>query len=122
MASLRRFLAVSLLLLLTACGNAGVAALSTIGTAAMVYGGQVVAKDTVEAEKWRNNHQGLVTECNTSLLIRIRDVTKEDFDDILARCDKLMLFSYSNMPEIFVERMRKRVIKLKVGAKDESEK
>lgn len=114
-------LTVSLLLLLTACGNAGIAAISTIGSAAMVYGGQVIAKDTAEAENWRNNHQGLVTECNTSLLIRIRDVSKKDFDDILARCDKLMMFSYNNMPEIFVERMAKRAIKLK-AAKKESDK
>ena len=122
MTSLKRLLTVSLLLLLTACGDAGIAALSTIGSAAMVYGGQVIAKDTAEAENWRNNHQGLVTECNTSLLIRIRDVSKKDFDDILARCDKLMMFSYNNMPEIFVERMGKRVRKFKEAAKEEPEK
>lgn len=115
MKTVRRLLTVSFLLLLTACGDAGIAALSTIGSAAMIYGGQVIAKDTAEAENWRNNHQGLVTECNTSLLIRIRDVSKMDFDDILARCDKLMMFSYNNMPEIFVERMAKRVKKLKAN-------
>ena len=120
MKTMRRLLTVSLLLLLSACGtDAGIAALSTISSAAMIYGGQVVAKDTAEAENWRNNHQGLVTECNTSLLIRIRDVSKTDFNDILARCDKLMMFSYNNMPEIFVERMGKRVIKLKAAARKE---
>ena len=120
--TVKQLLTVSLLLLLTACGNAGVAAISTIGSAAMVYGGQVIAKDTAEAEAWRSNHQGLVTECNTSLLIRIRDVSKDDFDDILTRCDRLMTFSYNNMPEIFVERMGKRVIKLKAAAGKEPEK
>ncbi|KKL81197.1 hypothetical protein LCGC14_1997190 [marine sediment metagenome] len=113
MTCLKQLLTVSLLLLLTACSGAGIAAISTIGSAAMVYGGQVIAKDTAEAENWRNNHQMLVTECNTSLLIRVRDITTTGFDETLARCDKLMLFSYNNMPEIFIERMSKRVIKLK---------
>ena len=117
MNAVKRLVAVSLFMLLAACNSAGIAAISTIGSAAMVYGGQVIAKDTAEAEAWRNNHQGLVTECNTSLLIRVRDVSKTDFDEVLARCDKLMMFSYSNMPEIFVERMAKRGIKLKAAAK-----
>lgn len=122
MKTMKQLLTVSLFLLLTACGSAGIAAISTIGSAAMVYGGQVIAKDTAEAERWRNNHQGLVTECNTSLLIRIREIVKTDFDDILERCEKLMLFSYNNMPEIFVERMGKRVIKLKATAEEKSKK
>ena len=118
MTSLKRLLTASLFLLLTACGDAGIVALSTIGSAAMVYGGQVIAKDTAEAEAWRVNHQGLVTECNTSLLIQVRDVSKTDFDKILARCNKLMTFSYSNMPEIFIERMSKRAIKLRAAKKE----
>ena len=121
MITMRRLFTASLFLLLTACGDAGIVALSTIGSAAMIYGGQVIAKDTAEAEAWRVNHQGLVTECNTSLLMRVRDVSRTDFDKILARCNKLMMFSYSNMPEIFIERMGKRAIKLKAAAKKEPE-
>ena len=122
MTTLKRLLTVSLLLLLTACGDAGIAALSAIGTAGKAYGGQVIAKDTAEADAWRAEHQGYVTECGTNLKMRIRDLTSTDFDETLARCDKLMLFSYSNMPEIFIERMGKRVRKFKAGAKEEPEK
>ncbi len=120
MTSLKRLLTVSLLLLLTACGDAGIAALGALGSSAMAYGTKVVIQDTEDAAIWRNEHRMVVGRCEEKLMQRIEDLTTKDFNKILERCERLLEFSADQQPQIFLERMQGRIDRVK--AKSETKK
>lgn len=115
MKTMKHLLTVSLLLLLTACGDAGIAALGALGSSAIAYGTKVVVQDTEDAAIWRNEHRMIVGQCETKLMSRIDDLTTTDFDKIIGRCTKLLEFSADQQPEIFAERMLERYRRVKNG-------
>jgi len=113
-------LTASLFLLLTACGDAGIAALGSLVTAGTAYGSKIVIQDTEDAAIWRNEHRMVVGQCEQKLMQRVEDLATTDFDDILKRCERLLEFSADQQPQIFLERMQGRINRAK--ARSETEK
>lgn len=115
MTSLKRLLTISFFLVMTACGDVGIAALGSLATAGMAYGTKVVVQDTEDAAIWRNEHRMIVGQCEAKLMSRVSDLATTDFDEILKRCTKLLEFSADQQPQIFAERMLERYRKGKGG-------
>jgi hypothetical protein len=108
---MKKLLLVVSLLLLTGCGDVGVAALGSLVTGGVAYGSKVVIQDTEDAAIWRSAHRTRVSQCETKLMQRIDDLTLTDFDETLKRCEKFLMFGRDHQPQIFLERMQERVLK-----------
>lgn len=112
---MKRLLTISLFLVMTACGDVGIAALGSLATAGMAYGTKVVVQDTEDAAIWRNEHRMIVGQCEAKLMAGVDDLTKDGFDKLLKRCEVILMFSADQQPQIFAERMLERYRKAKGG-------
>ncbi len=103
---MKKILSISLLLLLTGCGTPLGMALGVAGSSAVSFVSKSVQDDIAQAAVWRNGHQMLVSQCTTSLMRGIDELTEDKFDKTLERCNKVLEFSVQQQPEILAVRLK----------------
>jgi len=102
----KKILAISLLLLLTGCGTPLGMFLGAIGSSTVSFVSKSVQDDIAQAAVWRAGHHVIVSQCTTSLMRGIDDLTEGDFEKTLARCNTVLEFSAAQQPQILAVRLK----------------
>jgi len=101
-----RYIPIILALMVTGCGTPLGLALGAAGSSAVSFVSTGVKDDIAQAAIWRSGHQVLVSQCEGKLMLRVDDLAKADFDETLARCNKLLAFSVEQQPKILAARLK----------------